>query len=37
MVQMYAKIGDKVITVRIGGFAYDADTTKAILSSIKLK
>ena len=37
VVQMYAKIGDKVINVRIGGFAYDSDTTKAILASIKLK
>ena len=37
VVQMYAKIGDKVVNVRIGGFAYDADSTKAILESIRLK
>jgi len=35
--QMYAKIADKVVMVRIGGFAYDSDSTKAILGSIKLK
>ena len=32
-----AKIGDKVVMVRIGGYAYDSDTSKAILGSIKLK
>lgn len=35
--QLYAKIGDKVVMVRIGGYAYDSDTSKAILGSIKLK
>lgn len=35
--QLYAKIGDKVVMVRIGGFAYDSDSSKAILGSIKLK
>lgn len=35
--QIYAKIGDKVVMVRIGGFAYDDDSTKAILGSLKLK
>ena len=34
--QMYAVIGDKVINVRFGGFAYDSDITKSILGSLKL-
>ena len=35
--QMYATIGDKVINVRMTGFAYNSDYAKAILGSIKLK
>lgn len=35
--QLYASIGGTVINVRMGGYAYDADSTKAILGSIKLK
>ncbi len=33
--QMYAVIGDKVINVRLAGFAYDSDTSKSILGSLK--
>lgn len=36
VVQMYAVIEDKAVNVRIAGFAYDSDITKAILESIKL-
>ncbi len=36
VVQMYAVIGDKAVNVRMAGFAYDSDMTKAILESIKL-
>lgn len=36
VVQMYAVIGDKAVNVRIAGFAYDSDMTKAILESVKL-
>ena len=35
--QMYAAIGDKVINVRIAGFAYNSDDAAAILRSIKVK
>ena len=35
--QMYAVIGDKVINVRMAGFAYNSDYAKAILGSLKLK
>ena len=35
--QMYATIGDKVINVRMTGFAYNSDYAKAILGSIKVK
>lgn len=35
--QMYAKIGDKVINVRMAGFAYNSDYSAAVLSSIKVK
>lgn len=35
--QMYATIGDKVINVRMAGFAYNSDYSGAILSSIKVK
>ncbi len=34
---LYAEIGGKTINVRIGGYAYDEDSTKAILASIKVK
>lgn len=33
----YATIGDKVINVRMAGFAYNSDYSGAILSSIKVK
>jgi hypothetical protein len=36
VVQMYAVIGDKAVNVRMAGFAYDSDVTKAILESLKL-
>ncbi|MBR4781766.1 MAG: hypothetical protein IK014_10470 [Lachnospiraceae bacterium] len=35
--QMYAVIGDKVINVRMAGFAYNSDYATVILGSIKLK
>ncbi|MBR4513724.1 MAG: hypothetical protein IKO61_02420 [Lachnospiraceae bacterium] len=35
--QMYAKVGNTVINVRIGGFAYDSDLSKSILASLKVK
>lgn len=35
--QMYTTIGDKVINVRMTGFAYNADITTAVLGSLKLK
>ena len=35
--QLYATIGNTVINVRIGGFAYDSDKSKAILASLKVK
>ena len=35
--QMYATIGDKVINVRMTGFAYNSDYAKAILGAIKVK
>ena len=34
--QLYATIGNTVINVRIGGFAYDSDKSKAILASLKV-
>ncbi len=36
VVQMYTVIGDKAVNVRMAGFAYDSDITKAIMESIKL-
>ena len=36
VVQMYAVIGDRAVNVRMAGFAYDSDVTKAILESLKL-
>ena len=36
VVQMYAVIGEKAVNVRMGGFSYDSEITKAILESIKL-
>ena len=35
--QMYAVIDDKVINVRMAGFAYDSDVATSILGSIKLR
>ena len=35
--QMYAAIGDKVINVRMAGFAYNSDDAAAILGSIKVR
>ena len=35
--QMYATISDKVINVRMTGFAYNSDYAKAILGAIKVK
>ena len=37
VVQMYSVIGGKAVTVRIGGYAYDAASTKQILESLKIK
>ncbi len=36
VVQMYAVIGEKAVNVRMAGFSYDSEITKAILGSIKL-
>ena len=35
--QMYATIGDKVINVRMTGFAYNSDYATAVLGAIKVK
>ena len=35
--QAYGKIGDKCVNAMFSGFAYDSDTTKAVLGGLKRK